>query len=71
MGENKMTFIRKLFDLFSRKEDYAVTHARRLRAETDQKITKMIADLNGCSDRWFLTVDEKLDECVPANGELE
>ena len=49
--------------------NYALKHSKYLREETNEKINTMIADLNGCSDRWFLTPKSPLDDCVPADGD--
>lgn len=42
---------------------------KKIRKRTADRIDKMVADLNGCSDSWFLSVKTPLDQCVPRDGE--
>jgi len=38
--------------------------AKRHRIESQKVIKQMVADLNGCSDSWFLTPKETIHDCV-------
>jgi hypothetical protein len=44
-----------------------IERAKNMREETDTMIDKMVADLNGCTDKWFLSPKTPLDECIPAD----
>lgn len=42
-----------------------IDSAKAKRKEAEKRIDNMIAQINGCGDRWFLKPVETLDECVP------
>ena len=70
---NPMTikiFIRRLKKILSDDTFYdEIRASRRDRIEAEKKINGMIADLNGCSESWFLSPKQTLDECVPKDSE--
>lgn len=49
-------------ELESEREE-AIKQAKEARLEAEQKIDNMIAQINGCGDRWFLQPMQTLDEC--------
>lgn len=54
--------------LFDRDAEKHLETNKKLRKDTVEKINKMRADLNGCSDKWFLSVKNPLDECIPKDN---
>ena len=44
-------------------EEKVLESAKEKRREADKRISNMIAQINGCGDRWFLKPMESLDEC--------
>lgn len=52
------------------RQQYEVRYSNYVRREAEQKIRDMRADLNGCTDEWFLTPKTPLDECVPKDEKL-
>lgn len=50
---------------------YPVEYARTLRSKSDKMISNIRADLDGCTDEWFLDVRNTLDKCVPADSPEE
>jgi hypothetical protein len=48
-----------------------IQKAKQYRQKSEEKIQKMIADLNGCSDKWFLLPKQTLDECVKPDKEKD
>lgn len=44
---------------------YTSKYSKEMRDESNKKIGDMKADLNGCSDEWFLKAKDTLDECIP------
>lgn len=51
------------------KSNYVIRYSRGVRNEAEQRIDEMKADLNGCSDQWFLMAKNPLDECVRRDDE--
>jgi hypothetical protein len=64
------TFRQILSLLHPTRRDYAVKYSRELRSEAEQNIEDMKADLNGCTDEWFLVPKSPLDECIPKDEDL-
>jgi hypothetical protein len=48
-----------------RRRNEAIELARKKRREAESRISNMIAQINGCGDRWFLQPLTPLDECLP------
>lgn len=46
----------------------AIQKSRVKRQQAETKINNMVAQINGCGDRWFLQPLQTIDECVE-NGE--
>lgn len=65
---------KKLNQIFSLiipgKRDYVVKYSTELRREAENRIDDMVADLNGCTDEWFLIAETGLDECVQKDEDL-
>lgn len=45
-------------------ENEVIKSAKEKRQESEKRIDNMIAQINGCGDRWFLKPMETIDECV-------
>jgi hypothetical protein len=74
MGAIEMVIrtVKKILQLLNpTREEYALKYSAGVRKATERKIDSMIADLNGCSDQWFLTPRSTLDECIPSDEELD
>lgn len=53
------------------KRDHVITYSSQVREKTERHIEDMIADINGCSDSWFLAAKSALDECVKKDEDLK
>lgn len=63
--------LKQIISLFSSTEkNHALRYSGHVRREAEQNIADMIADLNGCSDRWFLSPKAPLDECIKRDEDL-
>jgi hypothetical protein len=45
-----------------------IEKSREMRAAAEKRIDGMIAQVNGCGDRWFLEPMKSIDECRPDNN---
>lgn len=45
----------------------AILNAKKKRKEAEKRIDSMIAQINGCGDRWFLQPIKAIDECEDEN----
>ena len=46
----------------------AITEAKKKREEAEERIKNMVAQINGCGDRWFLEPRSTIDECAENNN---
>ena len=53
---------------YEHKRKEAIKEAKEARNEAEARIDNMIAQINGCGDRWFLRPEKTLDECKEVNG---
>jgi hypothetical protein len=62
----------KIFSLLHPiKNDYAIKHSSSLRNLSESRIDGWKADLNGCTDKWFLMAHNSLDDCIPKDNLLD
>jgi len=73
-----MNIVKKIISLFSQKDTkefdlkrkMSIEMAKDKRKEAESRINNMIAQINGCGDRWFLQPMKSVDECnEKVNGE--
>ena len=48
-----------------------ITRAKQKRSEAENRISNMIAQVDGCGDRWFLRPMQTIDECLPEEGDQD
>lgn len=64
---------KKLFEKKTIDHEQVIKEVKNTREETNKKIDNMVAQLNGCGDRWFLKPYRTIDECDKPeyfNGEV-
>lgn len=47
----------------------AINNIKEKRKIAEDKISGMVAQLNGCGDRWFLAPKSSIDDCLNNNGD--
>jgi hypothetical protein len=67
-----MAALKKYVELLTgRRAEYSLKFSDIIDKEVNKNIDMMKADLNGCTDQWFLKPVERLDECIEKDLEKE
>jgi len=51
------------------KRKITIEYAKQKRQEANARIDSIVAQVNGCGDRWFLQPIQPLDECTENKGD--